>query len=76
MALCTKSVPSLTSSVTTSPALSTTKVSLPVPPINVSLPTPPSRTSLPAPPLITLSRSFVVIRSLNRVPITSLTPSI
>ncbi len=38
-----------------SPTLSTTKVSLPSPPVMLSAPTPPLRVSLPSPPLIVSS---------------------
>ena len=45
------SVPSPTSSLITSPALSTIYISLPAPPCKVSMPAPPFKVSLPAPPL-------------------------
>ncbi|QDX82778.1 hypothetical protein B9N43_00605 [Denitratisoma sp. DHT3] len=56
-------------SVTTSPALSTTYVSSPVPPIRVSAPVPPSRISLPAPPVSVLAPLFPMRMLSNALPV-------
>ena len=65
----TESVPSEGFSMITSAGLSSTYVSLPVPPMSVSLPLPPSRESVPSPPVRILSAVLPVRVLLRALPV-------